>query len=98
MSAPTHTRPLPPRPRPTAPAVPPAGGARPAAAVTGRPRGGRARGDADARLHWWALVLPALAFGVLLLLAGSGEARAATADGDGPGLVRVAEQLLRAVG
>ncbi|MCY0941856.1 hypothetical protein O1W17_41815 [Streptomyces sp. H34-S5] len=67
--------------------------------LTGRPLGARARGGADARLHWWALALPALAFGLLLLLlAGSGEARAATPDGGGPGLVQVAEQLLRAVG
>lgn len=96
MSAPTHTRSLPPRPRSAAPF---ADGIRPVAAVAGRPVAGRARGGADARLHWWALALPALAFGLLLLLAGSGEARAAaTADGNGPGLVRVAEQLLRAVG
>ncbi|MFD3542726.1 hypothetical protein ACFWUQ_24995 [Streptomyces sp. NPDC058662] len=76
MSAPTHTRPLPPR---------------------ARTAGRRARHGADARLHWWALALPALAFGLLLLLlAGSGEAHAAA--GDGSPLVQVAEQLLRAVG
>ncbi|MER6252612.1 hypothetical protein ABT224_14750 [Streptomyces sp. NPDC001584] len=52
---------------------------------------------AGTRLHWWALALPALAFGLLLLLlAGSGEAHAAT--GEVSGLVQVAEQLLRAVG
>ncbi|MEV7580924.1 hypothetical protein ACIRUY_37530 [Streptomyces erythrochromogenes] len=52
---------------------------------------------ASTRLHWWALALPALAFGLLLLLlAGSGEAHAAT--GEVSGLVQVAEQLLRAVG
>ncbi|GGQ02327.1 hypothetical protein ACIRSJ_09395 [Streptomyces virginiae] len=52
---------------------------------------------ASTRLHWWALALPALAFGLLLLLlAGSGEAHAAT--GEVSGLVHVAEQVLRAVG
>ncbi|MBZ9595157.1 MULTISPECIES: hypothetical protein [Streptomyces] len=52
---------------------------------------------ASTRLHWWALALPALAFGLLLLLlAGSGEAHAAT--GEVSGLVQVAQQLLRAVG
>lgn len=48
-------------------------------------------------MHWWALALPALAFGLLLLLlAGSGEAQAAT--GEVSGLVQIAEQLLRAAG
>ena len=57
----------------------------------------RAAAGPSARLHWWALALPALAFGLLLLLlAGSGEAHAAT--GEVSGLVQVAEQLLRAVG
>ncbi|MBT2451774.1 hypothetical protein J7F03_32870 [Streptomyces sp. ISL-43] len=52
---------------------------------------------ADARLHWWALALPALGFGLmLLLLAGSAEAHAAS--GEGSALVQVTEQLLRAVG
>ncbi|MEY2231865.1 MULTISPECIES: hypothetical protein [Streptomyces] len=62
------------------------------------PSGPRARTTAvGTRLHWWALALPALAFGLLLLLlAGSGEAHAAT--GEASGLVQVAEQLLRAVG
>ncbi|MGW5848821.1 hypothetical protein ACWFQ8_12875 [Streptomyces sp. NPDC055254] len=79
MSAPTHTRPLPPRAR---------------TAAGPRRRAGH---GAEARLHWWALALPALAFGLLLLLlAGSGEAHAAA--GDGSSLVQVAEQLLRAVG
>ncbi|MFI1652449.1 hypothetical protein ACH4XT_36730 [Streptomyces avidinii] len=56
----------------------------------------RATTGAGTRLHWWALALPALAFGLLLLLlAGSGEAHAAT--GEVSGLVQVAEQLLRAV-
>ncbi|MFB6563966.1 MULTISPECIES: hypothetical protein [unclassified Streptomyces] len=51
---------------------------------------------ASTRLHWWALALPALAFGLLLLLlAGSGEAHAAT--GEVSGLVQIVEQLLRAV-
>ncbi|MFB6825536.1 hypothetical protein ACFCXA_28590 [Streptomyces virginiae] len=61
-----------------------------------RPRA-RATTAVGTRLHWWALALPALAFGLLLmLLAGSGEAHAAT--GEASGLVQVAEQLLRAVG
>ncbi|WP_374773353.1 hypothetical protein OG756_10060 [Streptomyces sp. NBC_01310] len=52
---------------------------------------------ASTRLHWWALALPALAFGLLmLLLAGSAEAHAAT--GEASGLVQVTEALLRAVG
>ncbi|MEU2394418.1 hypothetical protein [Streptomyces sp. NPDC007369] len=52
---------------------------------------------ADARLHWWALALPALAFGLLLLLlAGSGEVQA-TAGETAP-LLQVSEQLLRAAG
>ncbi|MBT2539571.1 hypothetical protein J7E99_02320 [Streptomyces sp. ISL-44] len=56
-----------------------------------------ARQGAEARLHWWALALPALAFGLLLLLlAGSGEAHAAT--GEATGLLHVTQQLLRAVG
>ncbi|GHB35055.1 hypothetical protein GCM10010347_00210 [Streptomyces cirratus] len=51
---------------------------------------------ADARLHWWALALPALAFCLLLLLlAGSGEAHAAS--GEGTSLLHVTAQLLRAV-
>ncbi|MCX5014687.1 hypothetical protein OG765_27385 [Streptomyces sp. NBC_00555] len=81
MSAPTHTRSLPSGPRA-------ASGAR---ALPG------ARQGAEARLHWWALALPALAFGLLLLLlAGSGEAHAAT--GEATGLLHVTQQLLRAVG
>ncbi|MET9888138.1 hypothetical protein ABZZ20_34480 [Streptomyces sp. NPDC006430] len=52
---------------------------------------------ANARLHWWALALPALAFGLLLLLlAGSGEAQAAS--GEGSPLLQVTEQLLHVVG
>ncbi|MFE4638200.1 hypothetical protein ACFRJ1_33195 [Streptomyces sp. NPDC056773] len=60
------------------------------------PRALRATG-ADARLPWWALALPALAFGLLfILLAGSGEAHAAS--GEGSTLVHVTERLLNAVG
>ncbi|WP_327282772.1 MULTISPECIES: hypothetical protein [unclassified Streptomyces] len=52
---------------------------------------------ASARLHWWALALPALAFGLLLmLLAGSGEAHAAT--GEATAILQVTEQILRVVG
>ncbi|WP_405981335.1 hypothetical protein [Streptomyces sp. NBC_00158] len=51
----------------------------------------------DTRLHWWTLALPALAFGLLLLLlAGSGQAHAAGTEGSA--LVQVTHQLLRAVG
>ncbi|MBT2476986.1 hypothetical protein [Streptomyces sp. ISL-94] len=54
-------------------------------------------GAADARLPWWALALPALAFGLLLLLlAGSGEAHAAS--GEASGLLQVSRQILRAIG
>ncbi|TDU78939.1 hypothetical protein [Streptomyces sp. KS 21] len=52
---------------------------------------------ASARLHWWALALPALAFGLLLLLlAGSAEAHAAS--GEASALLQVTQQFLRAVG
>lgn len=62
----------------------------------GHPSAPRTAG-ADARLPWWALALPALAFGLLLiLLAGSGQAHAAS--GDGSALVHVTERLLSAVG
>ncbi|MCM1968576.1 hypothetical protein [Streptomyces sp. G1] len=62
----------------------------------GHPSTPRAAG-ADARLPWWALALPALAFGLLLiLLAGSGQAHAAS--GEGSALVQVTERLLSAVG
>ncbi|MET9697995.1 hypothetical protein ABZY31_13865 [Streptomyces sp. NPDC006529] len=65
---------------------------RPARRVTG--------GVADARLHWWVLALPALAFGLLLLLlAGSGEARAAgPAPAHTSPLAQVTQQILRVVG
>ncbi|MFD9334723.1 hypothetical protein ACFWBF_10005 [Streptomyces sp. NPDC060028] len=55
---------------------------------------------AGARLHWWGLALPALAFGLLLLLlAGSGQAHAAsgTPASEGGTLVQVVQQVLRAV-
>ncbi|MCB5181192.1 hypothetical protein [Streptomyces antimicrobicus] len=52
---------------------------------------------ADARLHWWALALPTLAFVLLLLLlAGSGQAHAAADDGSA--LAHVADRILRALG
>ncbi|MFK0223057.1 hypothetical protein ACIQWN_33350 [Streptomyces vinaceus] len=52
---------------------------------------------ASTRLHWWALALPALAFGfLLLLLAGSGQAHAAT--GEASAIIQVTEQILRVVG
>ncbi|UUU42678.1 hypothetical protein [Streptomyces sp. NBC_00162] len=87
MSAPTHTRSLPSGPR----------AASAARAVPGARALPGARQGAEARLHWWALALPALAFGLLLLLlAGSGEAHAAT--GEATGLLQVTQQLLRAVG
>ncbi|MEU6314845.1 hypothetical protein [Streptomyces sp. NPDC047014] len=85
MPVPTPTRPLP--------------GARPFVDVRPLPAAAcrRTAVGPGTRLHWWALALPALAFGfLLLLLAGSGEAHAAT--GEVSGLVQVAEQLLRAVG
>ncbi|MER5732156.1 hypothetical protein ABT084_28135 [Streptomyces sp. NPDC002138] len=64
--------------------------ARPARRVT--------TGVADARLHWWVLALPALAFGLLLLLlAGSGEAQAAAPAHTSP-LAQVTQQILRVVG
>lgn len=62
-------------------------------ASSGAPRG------ADTRLHWWALALPALGFGLLLLLllpAGSGGAHAAT--GEAGGLLHVTRELLKAIG
>ncbi|MEU6758046.1 hypothetical protein [Streptomyces sp. NPDC046685] len=73
MSAPTHTRSLPPGPR------------------------AHAAAGAGARLHWWALALPVLAFScLLLLLPGSGEAHAATGEVSSP--MQVVTQILRAVG
>ncbi|MFG2878038.1 hypothetical protein ACGFYU_24050 [Streptomyces sp. NPDC048337] len=62
-----------------------------------RPGPAARAGAAEARLHWWALALPALAFGLLLLLlAGSGEAHAES--GEASGLLHVTQQFLRAVG
>ncbi|KPI32495.1 hypothetical protein [Streptomyces sp. NPDC086989] len=56
----------------------------------------RVRG-ASTRLHWWAPALPALAFGLLLmLLAGSGQAHAAT--GEASAILQVTERILRVVG
>ncbi|MFD8984685.1 hypothetical protein [Streptomyces sp. NPDC059564] len=68
----------------------------PLAAPSARRRSATHAG-ASTRLHWWALALPALAFGLLLLLlAGSGQAQATT--GEASGLLQVTHQLLRAVG
>ncbi|MFF2010334.1 hypothetical protein ACFVWY_14855 [Streptomyces sp. NPDC058195] len=54
-----------------------------------------ATGSVEVRLPWWGVVLPALAFGVLLLLIVSpGEARAATTD---PAVSRVLAHLLALV-
>lgn len=45
----------------------------------------------EIRLPWWGVVLPSLAFAALLLLmAGSGQANAATGD---PGVGRVVHQI-----
>ncbi|GGW94973.1 hypothetical protein [Streptomyces chryseus] len=47
------------------------------------------------RLPWWAVALPALAFAVLLLMiAGPGEARAATGDPSVTHLVERIQQTL----
>ncbi|MGW0363637.1 hypothetical protein [Streptomyces sp. NPDC002990] len=78
MSAPTHTRPV-------------------SAGLPARPHpsGHRAGAGASAstRLHWWALALPALGFGLLLLLlGGSGEAHAA--PGETSALLQLLESLL----
>ncbi|MFF4578923.1 hypothetical protein [Streptomyces sp. NPDC001389] len=68
----------------------------PTPSLPARPRRRGAYVHTSARLHWWTLALPALAFGLLLLLlAGSGQAQAAT--GQPSGLVQVTQQLLRAV-
>ncbi|MFJ7266166.1 hypothetical protein ACIQV3_05750 [Streptomyces sp. NPDC099050] len=81
MSAPTHLAPTGPAPAHPAP----------------RHRSAPRVAGAGARLPWWALALPALGFGLLLiLLAGSGQAHAAS--GDGSALVQVTERLLSAVG
>lgn len=51
----------------------------------------------DVRLPWWAIALPAVAFAALLLLiAGPGQAHAATGDSStGQLLQRIAELLVR---
>ncbi|MEV4193027.1 hypothetical protein [Streptomyces toxytricini] len=62
-----------------------------------RPTGPRTAAGADARLRWWALALPVLAFCLLLLLpAGTREAQAST--GDTPHLLQVGRELMRAAG
>ena len=51
-----------------------------------------ASGGVEVRLPWWAVALPALAFAALLLLiAGPGEARAATGD---PALGRLLARII----
>ncbi|MFJ2651767.1 hypothetical protein ACIO1C_34210 [Streptomyces sp. NPDC087420] len=48
------------------------------------------------RLPWWALALPAVAFSVLLvLMAGPGEAQAATTD---PGIARILDLMRYVLG
>ncbi|MEV7423995.1 MULTISPECIES: hypothetical protein [unclassified Streptomyces] len=48
-------------------------------------------GGVDIRLPWWSIALPALAFGVLfLLMAGPGQAHAATGD---PAVGRILEHI-----
>ncbi|MGW6745161.1 hypothetical protein ACWGDX_31255 [Streptomyces sp. NPDC055025] len=50
-----------------------------------------ASGSIEIRLPWWSVALPAVAFAALLLLmTGSGQARAAAAD---PGVGRILEQI-----
>ncbi|GHH55112.1 hypothetical protein [Streptomyces candidus] len=50
------------------------------------------------RLPWWSVVLPAVAFAVLLVLtAGSGHASAAVAASDAPGLAYLVERILGAL-
>ncbi|MCP3821248.1 hypothetical protein NLX86_25090 [Streptomyces sp. A3M-1-3] len=50
-----------------------------------------ARGGVEVRLPWWAVALPAIAFVVLLLLiAGPGEAHAATGD---PAVAELLERI-----
>ncbi|MEV8536738.1 hypothetical protein [Streptomyces sp. NPDC051211] len=54
------------------------------------------RHGADARLTWWALALPALAFAFLfLLLSGPAEAQAAS---DGSALGHLVERILLVLG
>lgn len=49
-------------------------------------------GGVEIRLPWWAVALPAVAFGALLLLiVGPGEAQAATGD---PAVGRLLERIV----
>ncbi|MFF1925776.1 hypothetical protein ACFVW8_35075 [Streptomyces sp. NPDC058221] len=49
-------------------------------------------GGVEVRLPWWAVALPAVAFGALLLLiAGPGQAHAATGD---PAVGRLLERIV----
>ncbi|MER5362658.1 hypothetical protein [Streptomyces sp. NPDC002785] len=51
-----------------------------------------ATGSIEVRLPWWAVALPAITFAALLLLiAGSGEAHAATTD---PAVGRLLERIV----
>ncbi|MFF2408375.1 hypothetical protein [Streptomyces sp. NPDC058092] len=51
-----------------------------------------ATGSVEVRLPWWAVALPAIAFAALLLMiVGSGDAHAATAD---PALGRLLERIV----
>ncbi|MFE7359077.1 hypothetical protein ACFU8Q_39840 [Streptomyces sp. NPDC057543] len=51
-----------------------------------------ATGSVEVRLPWWAVALPAIAFAALLLMiVGSGDAHAATAD---PALSRLLERIV----
>ncbi|MFE7268154.1 hypothetical protein ACFU9B_40155 [Streptomyces sp. NPDC057592] len=54
-----------------------------------------ATGSVEVRLPWWAIALPAIAFAALLLLiTGSGEAHAATAD---PAISRLLARIVALV-
>ncbi|MCX4848819.1 hypothetical protein [Streptomyces sp. NBC_00893] len=54
-----------------------------------------ATGSVEVRLPWWAIALPAIAFAALLLLImGSGEAQAATAD---PAISRLLTRIMALV-
>lgn len=64
--------------------------------LTNRPASGTSgTSGVDIRLPWWAVALPTLAFAVLLLLiAGPGEAHAATGDPTVAHLVERIQQTL----